>query len=117
MIEINGVELEFDAYDADQVEKIEKVSKKIDEIDIPEGANWSQIIRIRCEGIFNFFDTIFGEDTAYKIFEGKTNLKKCNLILAEFLDQAGEEIKKTNEEMDKRFEKFSPNRSQRRTKK
>lgn len=117
MIEINGVELEFDAYDADQVERIEKISSKIDEIDIPENTPWSQIIRIRCEGIFNFFDTVFGEGTAYKVFEGKSNLTKCNLILAEFLDQVGEEIKKTNEEMDKRFKKFSPNRAQRRAKK
>lgn len=117
MININGVELEFDAYDADQIEKIEEVSKKIDEIDIPEGSSWSQIIRLRCEGIFNFFDTVFGEGTAYKVFEGKANLTKCNLILADFLDQAGEQIKKTNEEMDKRFNKFSPNRAQRRAKK
>lgn len=117
MIKINGVELEFDAYDADQVERIEKSSKKIDEVDIPEGATWSQIIRIRCEGIFNFFDAVFGEGTAHKVFEGKTNLTKCNLILAKFLDQAGEEIKKTNEEMDERFKKFSPNRAQRRAKK
>lgn len=114
---INGVELEFDAYDAEQVEKIETVSKKIDEVEIPEGATWSQIIRIRCNSIFDFFDAVFGEGTAYKIFEGKANLTKCNLALAEFLDKSGEEIKQTNEELDKKFSKYSPNRAQRRAKK
>lgn len=117
MIIINGVELEFDAYDADQVEKIENNSKKIDEIKIPEGTPWSEQIRIQCNAIFNFFDSAFGKGTAYKIFEGKANLTKCNNAIVDFLDQTGEEIKKTRNEMDKKFNKYSPNRAQRRAKK
>ena len=37
----------------------------------------SEAVRIQCEAVFDFFDTVFGEGTAKTVFGEQVNLKTC----------------------------------------
>lgn len=75
---LNGVELEFDFYDADQIEVFEdaidragvEINKALD------AKKQSQLIRGVCQATINMLDEIFGEGTANDVFQGETNFKK-----------------------------------------
>lgn len=77
---LNGIELEFDFYDADQMEIFEDALDKATEA--IEGftgkpARQSQMIRSICEVTINMLDDVFGEGTSNDVFKGETNFKKC----------------------------------------
>lgn len=75
---LNGIELEFDFYDADQMEIFEDA---IDRAGVGinkalEAKKQSQLIRDICQATINMLDEIFGEGTANEVFQGETNFKK-----------------------------------------
>lgn len=77
---VNGVNLpDPDVGDLEFLEKYEEqndiIAKKSAEID--KNARRSEAVRIQCTLIFEFFDAVFGEGTARKIFGEKVNLKTC----------------------------------------
>lgn len=77
---VNGVKLpDPDVGDLAFLEKYEAlndyIAKKSAEID--KNARRSEAVRIQCNLVFEFFDTLFGEGTARKIFGEKVNLKTC----------------------------------------
>ena len=113
---INKVEIgNLDLYDADAMEKYEnalaEVAKKNNEAE--KVAKTSEKIRQQCNIIFDFFNSLFGTDTDVKIFGGKTNLLLCLKALEELINQVNEQ----KGELDKIFNKYSPNRASRRSKK
>ena len=69
-MEINGVTLEFDYYDADQLERVENGILAVQEGcgSLPEGLKLSESIRRQCGLVFAFFDGVFGEGTAGRVF-------------------------------------------------
>ena len=81
MLKICGQELELDLFDADTMEVYEKSmdevvkrakeSKKHTELSNADG------IREMCGIVKNFFDEVFGDGTAEKLFKGKNNLAIC----------------------------------------
>lgn len=114
-MKINEVELEdLDIYDIDVVEKYENGLKKIKEMstDIKD-KSLSQSIRIQCNYIFDFFNTMFGEGTDKKVFGNKVNLLTCLKAFEELILQVNEQKK----EIEKISNKYSPNRAARRSKK
>lgn len=115
MLEINGVELEFDLLDADMAEKYEKAYRKMqkDVANIPKNLSLAENIRKQCKLIFNFFDEVFGEGTSKKIFENKTNLRECIKAVEAIIDH----VNKDTEEANKIINKYSPNRATRRANK
>lgn len=80
---INNVELQnIDVADVFVMERYEaaldKVSKKANEIsDNRAGKRRSELIRLQCEAVFEFFEEVFGEGTAKKVFGESVNLTIC----------------------------------------
>lgn len=111
---IFGIELEYDFFDADQLEVYERENQKVAEtIKEPtqyEGKSTSDAIRIQCRIVDNFFDEMFGGGTAQRIFKGKSNIRdhmEAFMIVSEAAMNARGEI-------DAIEAKYSPNRAQRR---
>lgn len=78
---INNVELpDIDVADALVMEHYEsahdKVAEKMNKLDTA-GKRRSELIRIQCEAVFEFFDDVFGEGTAKNVFGESVNLTTC----------------------------------------
>ena len=113
MLKINGVELEFDLLDADTAEKYDECMKEIHKIkDKVVGMSVGESIRYQCNIIFDCFDAIFGEGTAFEVFNGKANLRICLEALESLVTEANKQVT----DMDKKYSKYSPNRATRRGK-
>jgi len=114
-MKINGVELEYlDIYDIEVAEKYENGLKKIKEMSTNiNDKSLSEGIRIQCNYIFDFFNTMFGEGTDKKVFGNKVNLLTCFKAFEELILQVNEQKK----EIEKISNKYSPNRASRRSKK
>lgn len=114
ILNINGVQLDFNLYDADLVERYEKANDKVIEMmgdnENFKGLRLHENLRLQCKIIDEFFDSTFGEGTAEKLFGGKADLKvhsdAFSLIVAE--------TKKLEENVTEANKKYSPNRAQRR---
>lgn len=114
-MKIRNVEIEFDFFDADSVELFENELKKVQEkCEKKKKAemSMSEAIKEECKIVDEFFDNVFGEGTAQKIFGGKMNLVehiKC------YEDIINEKIAQ-EEDLQSTFDKYQPNREQRRAK-
>ena len=78
---INNVTLpDIDVADALEMERFEKandnVSDKMKQLDT-NGKRRSELIREQCSAIFDFFDEVFGNGTAKKVFGDSVNLTTC----------------------------------------
>lgn len=113
-MKINGIELDnLDIYDADVSEKYEKaLDAVIKNSENVQGLKTSAIIRVQCECVFDFFNTMFGEGTDKKIFGDKVNLITCMKAFEELVEQ----VNVQKGEVEKMASKYSPNRAQRRKK-
>ncbi|MCI8420452.1 MAG: AP endonuclease [Oscillospiraceae bacterium] len=113
-MDVLGVELELDFFDADQVEIYEQENKEVVErIKEPtqyEGKSNADAFRIQCNIINEFFDHIFGEGTAKKIFHGKNNLRDHMEAFAIVADSA----MSSRKEMKALEDRYTSNRAERR---
>ena len=78
---INNVELpDIDVADALVMEHYEsahdKVAEKMNKLDTA-GKRRSELIKIQCEAVFEFFEDVFGEGAAKKVFGESVNLTTC----------------------------------------
>ena len=78
---INNVNLpDINVADALAMERYEhahdNVAKAMNDLQ-PEGKRQSELIRAQCTAVFNFFDEIFGDGTAKKVFGESVNLTIC----------------------------------------
>ncbi len=111
---ILGVELEYDFFDADQLEIYERENQKV-AVDIKEpsqyeGKSSADAIRIQCRIVDRFFDTLFGAGTAQKIFKGKMNIRDHMEAFA-IMSQGAVN---SRAELDAIEDKYSLNRAERR---
>ena len=109
-----GVELDYDFFDADQMEVYERENRRVAE-DIKEPAQYedkstADAFRIQCRIVDRFFDAVFGEGTAKQIFHGKVNLRDHMEAFAVVAQAAGE----ARAEFDALEKKYAPNRAERR---
>ncbi len=111
---ILGVELELDLFDADVLEVYEKENKRVvDRIQDKgqyAGKNTADSIRYQCGVVNDFFNALFGDGTAEKIFKGKNNIKDHMEAFGIVAKQAEE----SNVEFDGILDKYTPNRAERR---
>lgn len=111
---ILGIELEFDYFDADQLEAYERESQKVAErINEPtqyEGKSTADSIRIQCRIVNDFFDALFGHGTSQKLFNGKANIRD-HMEAFGIMAQGAMNAKV---EFDKIEDKYTPNRAERR---
>jgi len=112
-MKIRNIEVDFNFLDADDVERFEKkveIVKKECELKDKQQMSYSQAIREECKIINNFFDKVFGQGVAEKIFGNKNNL--ADHIKA-FEDIVNEKIEQ-QKGLQNTFERYQPNREQRR---
>ncbi len=111
---IFGLELDFDFFDADQLEVYERenlrVMQEIKERTQYEGKTTAEAFRIQCGIVDRFFDAIFGAGTAKQLFSGKANLRDHMEAFA-IMAKGAEDARK---EFDAIEEKYTPNRAERR---
>ncbi len=77
-VNINGVDLELDMLDADVVEKFESLIKEVTD-KIQDGKNYEGLsnadgMRFQCRTVEEFFDKLFGDGTAERVFPKNNNL-------------------------------------------
>lgn len=100
-ITINGVELELDLMDADVMEKYETLNKEIvEKVKEPtqyQGLSNAEGMRLQCRHVDNFFDKLFGDGTAQKIFGGGNNLGVRLDAFAQVSQMSGDIDKRVNE--------------------
>lgn len=122
-MELNGIVLEFDFYDADQMEMFEDaIDKAMAVIEDVSGKQMkqSQMIRSICEVTINMLDDVFGKGTANDVFEGETHFKKCLEVFKELVRerarQEDEMVQEINEMKDliEKDRAQQPNRATRR---
>ncbi len=118
MLKICGVDLELDLFDADVIEKFEVAVKKVldgvHELKAAEenGDSLSSAddMRKACGYVKNFFDEMFGQGTAKRMFGEKNNLLVCmdafGAVCSEANKMKGQVAALTN--------KYDMNRAQRR---
>ncbi|MGL5382479.1 MAG: DUF6673 family protein [Culicoidibacterales bacterium] len=119
MLTINGVELEFDIFDLDAAEAFESGLEAIKKSAETKNQNktLSDVIRTQCALVFDVFDDIFGEGTAFDVFGEKTNLKVCLKAFEQLVSEVDEQRKAMEEETKKYMDQQKPhpvNRQQRR---
>jgi len=110
---INGVELELDIFDADVAEKYDKAIKKVMNIEDTKSMSIGEGIRTQCKAIFNVFDELFGQGTHERVFGDKVNLLECLKAFEALITGINEK----NKEIELIANKYSSNRVQRRSKK
>lgn len=104
MFEINGVQLEYDAFDAETAGKLEAAKKEvINAITSSENVRSTEgieaALRTQCKAIKKFFDDMFGIDTGKNICGEKDNLYKCTEAFGKFMkeDDRQSEVFKSND--------------------
>lgn len=111
---ILGIELEYDFFDADLLDKYEDANQRVqDRIQEPtqyEGLRTGDALRVQCNIVNDFFDEVFGDGTADKIFGGKSNIKDHMEAFAQVADAA----MSCKGELDQITDKYAPNRAERR---
>ena len=121
LLNLNGIEVEFDIFDADTAEKYEIALDNLEasgEEAKKTGQNGklSEIIRMQCEGVIDFVDDIFGDGTAREIFGERTNLRESLKIAKQIIDAGDKQRKEFEAERMLEVSEKS-NRAQRRAKK
>lgn len=113
-VTINGVELELDLMDADVVEKFDNLNAEIAvEIKNPEhyeGLSNADCMRVQCRMVDSYFDRLFGEGTADRIFPKRNNL-------GDRMEAFGQTVSMAKEQgsiMDSMTEKYTGQRVQNR---
>lgn len=123
MLTINGVELDFDIFDAETAAAYEEAEKQTQERfrDVKEAEKenrFAEVLRISCEIIRDEFDAIFGEGTSEEIFGERMNFRDSTeafrLLHEEAERQIAEQKKWTQEIIDGQA-KSAGNRTQRRS--
>lgn len=109
-MQILGVEMEYDFFDADQLELYEteakKVSERINEPTQYEGKGTADKLRIQCGIVDDFFNAVFGDGTAQKLFKGKANIKDH----MEAFGTMSLAARESREEFDEIERKYNPDR-------
>ena len=112
-MKIRDIEVEFDFLDADDVERFEKEAKKVkDECEArsKQEMSYSEVIREECNIIDTFFNNVFGEGIAEKLFNGKKNLNEHIKAFEDIINQKNEQQRGLQYTLNR----YQPNREQRR---
>jgi len=109
---INSQELEFDITEAESSERyetaLENLRKDIPKVK-PSGIATSTFIRAYCKAQRKLYDSIFGEGTAEKIFDGiPESIRRYNAVYASFLGFVGMQTSTMRDEIDEIEKKYLP---------
>lgn len=119
LFKIRNAEFEADMLDYDYTVKVENeledVQKKIEEIKkraVLDGMRQSVLVRESTEVIHHFFDAVFGDGAAQKIFEGKIHYGEALKAFADYIVQknqhSGDDIRIINDEYEPKINATLP---------
>lgn len=115
-MKINNIEVDFDIFDTENLKKFEIGVEKVDK-ELHNTTNKSlkqyEKVEIYCKSVIDFCIDLFGEEKANSLIESKTNFLKLVRLFGQIVDSVNEEKKLAETE----FNKYTPNRAQRRAKK
>lgn len=111
-MKINGIEFEFDAYEAEDVKKAKEEMKKVHDtlLKAPKGMDRLATIKYVVNTVGKCFDNLFGEGSSKKIFKGKTNLKLAFTSFADLVSEIEKQDSIFEKEVQSFTSKYSPNR-------
>lgn len=123
MLVINGIELELNIFEATQAEAFEEANKKVlsEKTKIDNVSGLTDKIKFFCDIVYDFFDDVFGEGTADKVFEGRMDMLECLEAYTEVIeysnsgnDRANELLKRLNNLATPKVTEIKQSRAQRR---
>ena len=122
MFTVNGKELDYDIFDADKADVYEQamnaVVEKMAVIDKEKDSmSFAKAIRAQCEAVAECFDTLFGEGTAARIFDGVLNLKLAMQSFQELVEGVNAKKAEIGKMAKAVNAKYGGNRAARRAKK
>lgn len=82
IIELNGVKLEVDMTDPDFYEQFMAIARQMKDYKSKAGASNGESLAEQVEMMDDFFDDLFGEDTAARIFKNRSLMARLNLFKA-----------------------------------
>lgn len=111
-----GFETEIDAADYDFTTRYEQCCLRTDEKckAIGKDGMASEYILAYCRIVFDFFNELFGEGTAGKMFGDKTNLRVCDNALVAIAETMKADVSDLASESKANLSKITGNRQQRR---
>ncbi len=116
MFSHNGVELEIDLMDAKDMELFEKANgiliERAHKASEDKDLKAYEVMKMQCELVDEFFDSIFGEGTSKKLFDESKNVKAHMEAFKKMMDLS-EEARKEAEDIVRGFT-TPKNRAQRR---
>ena len=109
---INGVELEFDATDVAFMRKVKQANKQLDKQEKKAALEKDEIniVETVCLAVFDYFDEIFGQGTAKKIFGDRVSLALCLDVMETFKSEQEEQSNQIKERINKVTEKYKPHK-------
>lgn len=118
-MKLKDIEVDFSFTDADCIERLENAAKKVkekSELKEKEEISLSEAIRKECKIIDEFFDEVFGDGIAEKIFKGKKDLQEHMELFTDIMNAKIETTKATQNLYDslENKAKYMPNRETRR---
>lgn len=118
-MKLKDIEVDFSFTDADCIERLENAAKKVkekSELKDKEEISLSKAIREECNIIDEFFDEVFGDGIAEKIFKGKKDLQEHMELFTDIMNAKIETTKATQNLYDslENKAKYMPNRETRR---
>ena len=89
MLEINGVQLNFDLMDAEIADAAEKALADFSEKHktIERGKSLSKAIQQECDLVYVFFVDVFGKGAAEEVFKGEKHYIKCCDAFKQVVDE------------------------------
>lgn len=119
MLEINGVELDFDMFDAETAEAYEKGYEKMQSTiaELQKTDKMSVVFHKGCSAVKEVFDTIFGEGSGVEVCGEKNNFKVCLEAFQALTDESIRQRKELDEMNKASLTKYQGNRAARRVKK
>lgn len=118
-MKLKDIEVDFSFTDGDCIERLENASKKVIEktkLSDKKEMSLSEVVREECKIIDEFFDAVFGDGIAEKIFKGKKDLQEHMELFTDIMNAKIETTKATQNLYDslENKAKYMPNRETRR---
>lgn len=106
---------DLDTLNPDILEEIENATEKaVQKFNASvECSKKSEAIRMQCNAVNEYLDTLFGEGTAKKIFGEKLNLKNSIEVFGEVTEAIRNDSETQTDEINQLVEKYAPNRVKR----
>lgn len=95
----NELDLAIDLADADDMERYMEACINFDQNNaaLQREKTDASFIRKQADVYYCYFDELFGEGTAEKMFNGKKNVRVCLEAMNEFLEFAAEQVAENNQ--------------------